>query len=102
MYKNKTELDGKKFPFGFLQKNIYKVAKTHNLMNDHKIIKTLISQRIVTAKHHVPYGKGSGFPYMLLKIEDGFCNLIISMSKYQYPIIVSNSLQFINNMILNT
>ena len=56
MYHNKTELYGKKFPVGFLQNNIDEVANIYNLLNDHKITKTLISQIIVTAKHHVPYG----------------------------------------------
>ena len=70
LYKNKIELYGKKFPVGLPQKNIYEVSKTHNLPNDHNIMITLISQRIVTAKQHVPYGQGSGFPYPLLKIED--------------------------------
>ena len=61
MYYNKTELDGMKLIVGFLQKNIDEVAERHNLPNYNKINKTIISQIITTAKHHVPYLQGSGF-----------------------------------------
>ena len=63
MYKNKTELDGKKSPVGFLQNNIDELAKKHNLPNNHKIAKRLISQKIATSNNYVPYGQGKGFPY---------------------------------------
>ena len=87
---------------GLLQKNIYEVAKKHNLPNNQKITKTLISLRITTDEHHVPYGQGNGFPSLFLKIEDEFLNLIISMSKCHHPIRVSNTLQLINDLITNT
>ena len=90
MYKNKTELYGKEFLVGILQNNIDEMKK--NWPNDHKIMKTLISQLIATGKHHVPYGRGNGFPSPLLKIENEVCNLIIAMSKCYHPIRVSNSL----------
>ena len=93
--RKKTELCDKKFPVVSLQNNIDEAGKK-NLPNDKKITKTLISQRIATAKHHVPYGQGNGFPYPLLKIEDEVCNLIIAISKCNHPIRVSNALQLIN------
>ena len=61
MYKNKTELYGRKFPFGLYQNNIDEVEKKHNLPNDQKIMKTLISQIIMTGKYHVLYLQGGGF-----------------------------------------
>ena len=79
-------------PVGFLGKKIYEVAKEHNLTNNHKITKTLTSQRIATAKHHVTYGQGNSFPSPLLKIEDEVCNLIIAMSNCHHPIRVFNAL----------
>ena len=65
-------------------------------------MKTLISQGIAIAKHHVPYGKGNGFPYVLLKIEDEVCNLIIKISKCHHPVRVSNAFQLINDLVTNT
>ena len=70
MYKKKTELDGMKFPVGFLQNNIDEFRKKHDLINYQKIMKTLVSQRITNSKHHVPYRQDNGFPYPLLIIED--------------------------------
>ena len=99
MYQKKTEIDSKKLPIGFLQKMIDEVANIYNLPNDHKIRKTLIWQRISTAKHHVPYGQGNGFPYPLMKIDDEVCNLIIAISKFHHTIIVSNALKLINYII---
>ena len=96
MYKRKTELYGKKFPVKIPQKSIDEVAKIHNLPNYPKITKTLISQIIVTDKHRVPYGQGSGFPAPLLKIENEVCNKIFAISKFHYPIRVSNLIQLIN------
>ena len=61
MYQKKTELYGKELPVGFLQNKIDEVSKKYNLPNNHKIMKTLISQIIATAKHHAPYGKGNVF-----------------------------------------
>ena len=61
VYQKKTELYGKELPVGFLQNKIDEVSKKYNLPNNHKIMKTLISQIIATAKHHAPYGKGKVF-----------------------------------------
>ena len=101
MYKNKIELNGRKLPVGFLQNNIDKVSKKQNLPNNHKITKTLLSQRLSTGNHRVPYGQGKGFPAPLLKTKD-FFNLIIAVSKCYHPIRVSNALQLINILISNT
>ena len=68
---------------------------------DYKITKTLISQIISTAKHHVTYVKGIGFPSLMLKIEYEVCNLITAMSNCHHPIRVSNSLQLINDLVTN-
>ena len=46
VYNKKTELDGNKFPVGLIQKNINEIAKKHNLPNNHKITKTLISKSL--------------------------------------------------------
>ena len=102
MYKKKIELDVNKFPVGFHQNDICEVAKKHNLPNNYKITKALISQIIASVKHHVPYGQGKYFPYQLLKIEDEVFNIIIAVSKCHHPIIVSNVLQLINDLISNT
>ena len=72
VYKRKTELYGKKFPVKIPQKSIDEVAKIHNLLNNQKITKTLKTQRIATAKHHVLYGQGNGFPSPLLKLKMNF------------------------------
>ena len=88
-------------PVGLLQNNIDEVTKKYHLPNNHKITKTLKSQIIVTAKYYVPYGKGNGSPYLLFKIEDEFCNLIIAMSKFHHPIRFFNTLQLINDYITN-
>ena len=70
--RRKKELYGNKLPFGLFQKNIDEVAKIHNLLNNQKITKTLKTQRIATAKHHVLYGQGNGFPSPLLKLKMNF------------------------------
>ena len=84
---------------GLLQNNIDEATNIYNLPNYHKIMKTLISQIIVTGNHHVPYGRDNCFPDPLLKIEDEFYNLIIEMSKCHHPIRFPNELQLINGLI---
>ena len=89
-------------PDELLKNNIDEVAKKHNLPNDKKITKILISQRVATTKHHVPCVQGNGFPYPFMKIEDEVFNLIIKMSKCYHTIRVSKSLKLINDLIENT
>ena len=57
---------------------------------------------MANSKHHVPYVQVNSCSDPLMKIEDNFCNLIISMSKFHYPITVSDALQLINYQIKNT
>ena len=52
--------------------------------------------------HHVPYGQGNSFHPHCWKVKIIFFNIIIAMSKCNHPIIFSNTIQLINDLISNT